>query len=99
MGSPELAYHITVRICGSAGGCKVMLPQRAWPAKWSSRDVVAWCQAQHVPELLRMAESYAIDGATLLTLGEEDLKASGMAAPFLLRKTLASLAALRAAGT
>lgn len=97
---PGLAYRVTVQICGG-GGCshEATLAQRKWPAKWTAREVEAWCQAQHVPELVRMAQDYAIDGTTLLSMGEEDLKASGLAAPFLLRRTLSSLAALRAGGS
>jgi len=96
---PKLSYNVTVR--SSEGGCshEVLLPQRACPAKWSSRDVMTWCQTQHVPELVRMTQEYGIDGSTLLSLGEEDLKASGVVAPFLLRRTLNGLATLRAAGT
>jgi chromatin remodeling complex protein RSC6 len=97
---PKLAYHITVRMCDD-GGCshQALLPQRAHPEKWSSQDVATWCQSMHVPELLHMAQQYAIDGPTLLSLGEEDLKASGLTAPFLMRRTLAGLDALRACGS
>lgn len=97
----KLSYHITVQASSGDGGCslEVLLPQRAHPAQWSSRDVMAWCHAQHVPELVRMTQDYGIDGSTLLSLSEEDLKASGVVAPFLLRRTLNNLAALRAAGT
>lgn len=96
---PKQAYHVTVQISGG-GGCshQALLPQRMSPSKWSPRDVAVWCQAQHVPELVRMAQNYAINGKTLLSLGEEDLKASGLAAPFLLRRTLEGLKGLRASG-
>lgn len=94
------AYHMSIRICNGEGCThEVVLPQRACPAQWSPRDVAIWCQAQHVPELVRMAQDYGIDGKTLLSMGEEDLKASGLAAPFLLRRILAGLRALRAGGS
>merc|ERR1711879_732073 len=97
---PELEYHIMVQTCsGKASSAKVTLPQRKWPAKWSSHDVSVWCQAQHVPELVRVTHQYGIDGSTLLSMGEEDLKALGLKAPFLLRRTLAGLETLRAAGS
>jgi chromatin remodeling complex protein RSC6 len=96
---PKLAYLVRVQLRGetACSSHEVSLPQRSTPAQWSPRDVTTWCQAQHVPELVRMAQEYGIDGKTLLSMGEDDLKASGLAAPFLLRRTLASLQALRGA--
>lgn len=97
---PKLSYLIKVQVRGDAEFCsrEAMLPQRASPSKWSTRDVTTWCQAQHVPELVRMTQEYGIDGKALLSMGEEDLKASGLSAPVLIRRTLANLDALRAAG-
>merc|ERR1712048_174761 len=93
---PELEYHIAIESCTSrASSAKVVLPQRARPANWSPHDVLIWCQAQHVPELVHMTQQYAIDGSTLLSMGEDDLKASGLQAPFLLRRTLAPGSASR----
>jgi len=93
---PTIAYQVFFQTKnGSSRSREVYLPQRANPAKWASRDVEVWCTSQHVPELLQMVHKYGIDGQTLLSLGEEDLKQSGLTVPFLLRRVLAGLEQLK----
>mmetsp|Transcript_107631 Transcript_107631/g.213870 ORF Transcript_107631/g.213870 Transcript_107631/m.213870 type:complete len:538 (+) Transcript_107631:46-1659(+) len=102
---PELAYRLSVRLQGCGAGDKlpacndaeVRLPQRAYPAKWTVHEALLWCRFLWVPEFAAKVELYAIDGATLLTLGDDDLSALGVSAPFLRRRIVAALEELRAA--
>lgn len=101
---PAVSYSVALRVVGGVGGARrsslpAVLPQRSSPAQWSPREVRVWCGTQHCKELTRMAVDYEIDGSTLLALGEDDLKAAGIAAPFLLRRVLTSLAALSGAAS
>lgn len=73
---------------------EVMLPQRARPSLWSPEEVLQWCLSVKVPELARKAEEYSINGETLLSLSEEDIRSLGVTAPFLLRRVLRALLAL-----
>lgn len=94
--NPEVAYQISVQTLGGAAcSLEAGLPQRARPKAWSQREVEIWCGSQQVPELLQMVQKYGIDGQTLLSLGEEDLRQSGLVVPFLLRRVVAGLDALR----
>jgi len=91
---PAQAYHLVVETQGvsSAGAT---LPQRASPVKWTPHEAQVWCGSLQLPELARKVVEYKIDGATLLVLGEEDLRALGLRAPFLLRRVLTGLQKLR----
>lgn len=102
---PSRAYSLSVRVAGpdpsggpGRGSHPVALPQREAPERWTEHEVQAWCAVQRCPELPRAAREYAINGKTLLTLGEDDLKALGVTAPFLLRRVLEGIAALRRRG-
>merc|ERR1712039_345276 len=93
---PAVAYQVFFQTKnGSSRSREAYLPQRANPAKWAQRDVEVWCASQHVPELLQMVQKYGIDGQTLLSLEEEDLRQSGLNVPFLLRRVVAGLEQLK----
>lgn len=95
---PAQAYDIVVSIRGqppSPHAPRATLPQRAEPAKWTAQEALCWSASLQVPELSQKVREYAIDGATLMTLGEEDLRALGLVAPFLLRRVLSGIVALR----
>lgn len=96
---PAAAYRISVRTVSapSATSAEVILPQRACPARWIQGEVQLYCSALQVPELARKVREYGIDGATLLSLQEEDLRALGVLAPFLMRRVLAALKELQTA--
>jgi len=97
---PKQSYNITIHPIGDAAESsrEVRLPQRASPKKWIQQEVAVWCMSQQVPELAQKTKEYGIDGTTLLSLFEEDLRTMGLTAPFLLRRVTAGLEALRAAG-
>lgn len=97
---PKQSYRIVVQHIGDAteSSCEVRLPQRVSPKKWTQQEVAVWCMSQQVPELAQKAKEYGIDGTTLLSLFEEDLRSMGLTTPFLLRRVTAGLEALRAAG-
>jgi len=96
---PEAAYRISIGIVdddrGAIGSFDVTLPQRANPSKWTPQEALQWCASMQVPEFTRKAKEYCIDGATLLSLGEEDLRALGLVVPFMLKRVLAGLDKLR----
>jgi len=100
---PSLPYTISVEVSGDVEGVsrssEVSLPQRAAPEQWSTQEVLVWCSTLHIPDLVRKAKEYAVDGVTLMSLGDEDLLALGLAAPFLRRRVLAALTELRSGGT
>lgn len=101
---PETAYRVTVEAApaGAEGApekpqsAEATLPQRAFPAKWTPHEAQLWCSSLQVPEFARKVREYRVDGATLLALGEEDLRALGLTAPFLLRRVMVALQELRA---
>lgn len=97
---PGVAYRITIQTADPEQGCssETLLPQRAWPSKWSQREVSVWSMTQQVPELARMVKDYGVDGSTLLSLVEEDLRHMGVAAPFLLQRLMKGIEQLRAGG-
>jgi chromatin remodeling complex protein RSC6 len=102
---PSKAYSISVRVAGASpsggpgrGSQPAALPQREAPERWNEHEVQAWCAVQRCPELPRAAREYAINGKTLMSLGEDDLKALGITAPFLLRRVLEGIAVLRRRG-
>lgn len=100
---PALAYRVAFEVRSLAAGesatvarsPEVMLSQRAQPARWTAQEALQWCLSLQVPELARKVEEYRIDGTTLLALGEDDLSALGVVAPFLQRRVLESLQELR----
>jgi len=103
---PDLTYRLNVRLqkfgegektLPSCNGVEVRLPQRAYPTKWTSHEALLWCGFLRVPEFAAKVKEYGIDGATLLTLGDDDLCALGVAAPFLRRRIIAALGELRVA--
>eukprot|EP00930_Biecheleria_cincta_P098393 TRINITY_DN90052_c0_g1_i1.p1 TRINITY_DN90052_c0_g1~~TRINITY_DN90052_c0_g1_i1.p1 ORF type:complete len:479 (+),score=127.62 TRINITY_DN90052_c0_g1_i1:66-1502(+) len=97
---PNIAYRIFIETSQpeKACSCEALLPQRALPAKWSQREVSVWSMTQQVPELARMVKDYGVDGTTLLSLVEEDLRHMGVAAPFLLQRLMKGIEQLRAGG-
>jgi len=103
---PDLTYRVSVRLqefgedkktMSSCNSVEVRLPQRACPAKWTSHEALLWCGFLRVPEFAAKVKEYGIDGTTLLTLGDEDLCALGISAPFLRRRIIAALEELRTA--
>lgn len=97
---PNVTYRITIQTAEPEKGCscEALLPQRASPAKWSQREVSVWGMTQQVPELARMVKEYGVDGTTLLSLVEEDLRHMGVAAPFLLQRLMKGIEQLRSGG-
>lgn len=102
---PEFAYRVFVEVrprksaADVARSAEALVPQRVQPEQWGPREVVEWCvSVAQVPELAKKAEEYAIDGGTLLGLGEEDIRALGVTAPFLVRRVLRAIRALCDAG-
>mmetsp|Transcript_141768 Transcript_141768/g.250498 ORF Transcript_141768/g.250498 Transcript_141768/m.250498 type:complete len:880 (-) Transcript_141768:158-2797(-) len=73
---------------------EVMVPQRAWPKRWSPREAQLWCQAIQVPDLAQKVKEYGVDGTTLLSFTEEDLRGVGISVPFVLRRVLSALKGL-----
>jgi len=102
---PDLTYRLNVSLQEfgegekmlSCNGVGVWLPQRAYPTKWTPHEALLWCGFLRVPEFAVKVKEYGIDGATLLTLGDDDLCALGISAPFLRRRILAALRELRIA--
>lgn len=100
---PATTYHVLITVCRHIGGSlketspPVIVPQRKSPAKWTRSEVQSWCSSLQVPELVQKAKEYWIDGSTLLSFHEEDLRALGIAAPFLLRRITCALEDLREA--
>jgi len=99
---PDLTYRLNVRLQEfeegeRCNGVEVRLPQRAYPTKWTPHEALLWSGFLRVPEFASKVKEYGIDGATLLTLGDEDLSALGISAPFLRRRIIAALGELRTA--
>lgn len=61
------------------------------PSEWSPREVQLWCQSIHVPVLAQKAVEYGVDGPTLLSFTEEDLRGIGVSTPFIMRRVLSEL--------
>mmetsp|Transcript_23563 Transcript_23563/g.52191 ORF Transcript_23563/g.52191 Transcript_23563/m.52191 type:complete len:446 (-) Transcript_23563:108-1445(-) len=103
--SPQQSYRVAVEIykpvCGNVTlrSTEVLVPQRAKPGQWTVGEALSWCGSLRVPELVRAVRDYGIDGKTLLSLGGEDLRAFGVTAPFLVRRVLAALEAIRGQST
>lgn len=104
---PGMAYRVSVRVSAALAGsndsgCEadsqsVALPQRARPKEWAPHEALLWASSLQIPALSTSMSQYGIDGTTLLSLTEEDLRGLGLSAPFLLRRVLTALEALRAA--
>jgi len=99
---PDLTYRLNVRLQEfgegeKCNGVEVRLPQRAYPTKWTPHEALLWSGFLRVPEFASKVKEYDIDGATLLTLGDDDLSALGISAPFLRRRIIAALGELRTA--
>jgi len=92
------AYRLSIEVSSPGGqtasSMEVVVPQRAHPERWSIREAQLWCSSLKVPELAVKVAEYGVDGATLLSFQEEDLRGLGVSAPFLLRRVLSSLKAL-----
>lgn len=101
---PSVPYRLSIRVraatagtndaVGRADSLSVALPQRAAPGDWTPHEALIWSSSVQVPEFSQKMSEYGINGTTLMSLGEEDLRGLGIAAPFLVRRVLGALKAL-----